>query len=305
MNVRSKTEIANLDEELNLFDEDEWDFFQTLQPQDKNYEYFNDIMDKEFKKSIIPDYIKSALIVSFISISCLVVVIIFFVQYGLVLDTDYEATKGISSTGKSTINYVDGKECSSEDLVEASKTLAGYFGVLRNKSGYNTLDMYCKDSSVFKSMYNMYLNQMKTSYDTNDCYARLLSAFGSYCTVNNIDKLIEKDGKYYCYVVLNMPSQDDIYEYVYLYQYNFTKHFMSTDATEGNIIRYLFDLTEISAIPCTPQEICLELEKDGNGEFKIISDSIIVDNCVISYTNAINRIVSILTGNLTESGFNG
>ena len=48
MKVRTQTEIAKLDEELNLFDEVDWNFYEVLDTHETNFEYFDDSVDLYF-----------------------------------------------------------------------------------------------------------------------------------------------------------------------------------------------------------------------------------------------------------------
>ena len=50
MKIRSANEIKSLDDELNLFEETEWDFLSVVDTKDTNFEYFNDIRDSDFDK---------------------------------------------------------------------------------------------------------------------------------------------------------------------------------------------------------------------------------------------------------------
>ena len=92
-------------------------------------------------------------------------------------------------------------------------------------------------------------------------------------------------------------SDKDIYEYTYLYAYNFNKHFMAQSITEGAVVRYLFDMVTVSPIPSSPQEICLELVRDDSGDFLIKADTEISLACIRGYTEAIEHITDILGRN--------
>ena len=138
------------------------------------------------------------------------------------------------------VAYVEGSLCDDNVIIEASSLCSDYFNVLNSESSYNYLDTLCLNKSDFNTVYQNYVSNMNYSYDINDCYARLLRYFGSYCRLNKIQKVIYKDGTYYCYMAMTVPSQDDIQGYIRLYSYNFTKHFTITDINEGNIVRYLY-----------------------------------------------------------------
>lgn len=299
ISVRTHEDILNLDEELALFEEDSWDFYDPVINHVQNYEYFNDIRDTEFVKE--HRVLKRVALGTALICTYAVGVFVLLLKTGAIgNDLSYESAKKIDSTlVQQNIIYETGVSCNSADIISASQTLASYFKVLRDKTGYIRLNDLCSGTSKFNDTYSNYLNKSQYSFDSFDCYARLLSEFGSFCNISKINKLIERDGNYYCYASISMPSAQDAYEYVYLYQYSFTKHFSADEVNEANVVRYLLDLTNSSAVPCTTSEYCIVMEKK-NGVLLIKDDFVITNQCMQSYSTSIGQIISILGGNLTE-----
>ena len=49
MKIRDTAEIISLDEELNLFKEQDWDFLnQPILERSENWQFYNDVRDKDF-----------------------------------------------------------------------------------------------------------------------------------------------------------------------------------------------------------------------------------------------------------------
>ena len=299
--IRTQIEMTSLDEDLHLFDEDYWDFFLPADELEVDCEYFFDIVDTDIRETTKLDYIKyiTLLALAGVLVGSLVISLLIFTGR-FETDINYTQMQGVeamNSSKKAIVSYVNGKECSSEDIIDASILLNNYFNILGSKSNYKELNAFCVNGSSYAEKYNSFITEIKEIYDSNDCYARLFSEFGSFCRLNRITKLVEKDGSYYCYFIIDMPSDKDIYEYTYLYAYNFNKHFMAQSITEGAVVRYLFDMVTVSPIPSSPQEICLELVRDDSGDFLIKADTEISLACIRGYTEAIEHITDILGRN--------
>ena len=302
MKVRSVNEVQSLDDELNLFEEDNWDFMAVLDNHDTNYEYFNDIRDTDFDKKSSSVTLKS--LAPMICVAAFLLVAGFVTMKAVgVFDSneDYQSVANTVTVKDSvSLQRVEGKQADSSELIDISKVLQTYFDVLRSESDYTQLNDYCKNSSTFSSTYYTCTDKVVSLYDNNDCYARALREFGSFCSVGKVNEVIVKDNIYYCYVNLNIPSSNDIYEYIYLYSYNMTKFFNMNDLTEANMVKYLLETTAENPISCTQTEYCLKFVKTQDGSFKIVDDSSITSICTDAYTNAISQMSSILGGNLTS-----
>lgn len=296
--VKTNEELKDLDDSLNLFTEDNWDFFGVSESE-PNYEYFNDIRDNSFDKDVTKSD-RSKTILLCCMILCLFISLgLVGVNYlGLLKKDDYKSLYMNKDNVKSSmcIDYVKGESASNDDTRSIINVLNGYFGVLNSESSYEQLYTYCKMTSSFTDIYNSFTSKITSSYDINDCYARSLREFGSFCSLDSIDRVIYKDGIYYCYANITIPSKDTIYEYVYENKYNFSKHFNSTNITEQEVIKYMIETLDTFAVPKSPQTLCIKFSKD----FKIIDDSIITSSCIDSYTECVNQIIQVAGNTLIK-----
>lgn len=290
MRIREASEIVSLDEELNLFSESEWDFLNApLKEKSDNFQYYNDVRDTDFDIKVNnSENLKTALtIITILLIAIIGTGVLFrFVNH----DTaDYNRLVSMSNNSieeGNKLEYMDGETCSDDIFYAVSNTLNGYFSVLKTQEHYSYLSSYCSDNSTFNDKYNGYKGKMRTNYDIYDCYARALKATGTYCSFNRLDKVIEKDGKYYAYVVLNVPTVVDVQNYVNTYKVNMTKYFTTNAQTDNNFYRYLLTTMQDYAMPTTESMYCFEMKKASNGFF-IIDDSQVTDLCIQDFTSAI------------------
>jgi hypothetical protein len=299
LKVRSINEIKSLDDEINLFEETNWDFMAVVDNHDTNFEYFDDIRDADFDKR------KAVNMRDIIPIACLVAVLILcsltsMKILGVFDKSDYEAVVNIQSVNSVVATtYVDGVEASSEDILAISSVLNKYFNCLKGKDSYDDLYNACLETSIFADTFYSAVDKVNTLYDKNDCYARAIREFGGSCSLSRINKVYIKDNVYYCYANIVVPTTSDMLEYVYLYSYNFTKEFNKYIPTEAGVVKYLLTLMKDNQIPCTSTEVCFEF-KYTNGEFKLVDDSYIADTCKDDYTSTVNQIASILGSTLTN-----
>lgn len=294
MNIRSPREIKSLDEDLHLFDDEHWDFLAVVDEQAENYEYFDDIRDTDFRKR---SYSFSWLIPVLLVFLCAFSV---YIYISLSDKGDVDAIKNISSvaSGTGSVDRVNGVPADSKVLIEVSKQLQLYAGVLQQSSDYADLNSVVKDGSSVAEEYDTYKSSMETMYDINDCYARFIKNIGSAVRVNRINEILVKDGVYYVYCDVSLPEIQDIREYVYLYDYNLTKEFTHKEITEENVGRYLADLMNTNRISSTSCERCFEFE-ESNGVFKLRSDSWLSDHIGNCYSEAISMVTQMLSENLT------
>lgn len=299
MKIRSTNEIKTLDDELNLFEETDWDFLSVVDRHDTNFEYFNDIRDTDFDKRHKFD-LKGTIIPVFSLIVLLGTCIFMVISTGVFDKTDYNSVLNIQSINQSSdTSYVNGADVDSENFLAITGVLSRYFRCLQDKNDYNELYEVCSATSTFADTYYNSINKVEVLFDKNDCYARALREFGGFCRLSKVNRIIYKDDIYYCYANLTMPTSNDIYEYVYLYSYNFTKEFNTYLPTEAGIVKYLLELIRDNQLPCSSMEVCIKfVEKDG--KFKITDDSFITSTCVDAYTSAVSQISTILGSNLTN-----
>lgn len=301
MKIRSPQEIQSLDDDLKLFEEDSWDFLSVVDNREENYEYFNDIRDTDFDKKSKASSLKSFMPVATM-ITVMVACVLITIKVTGVFDySDYDKVASIQSVNEqaNTMTYVTGTEATSDELISVSKVLSLYFTTLRNETAYENLYSCCASTSVFADTYYSATNKVQTLFDTNDCYARALREFAGFFNLNQINKVIVKDGIYYCYVDLSIPSATNIQEYVHLYSYNMTKNFSVEAVNEANIVKYLLETTAENPVGVTTSEYCIKLQKQADGSFKILDDSMLLNKCIEAYTTAVSYITSILGGTLT------
>ena len=299
MKIRTNDEIRNIDSSLNLFEDTNWDFFGVLETKEPNYEYFDDVRDSSFDRSVqsIGKGIKSFAI-GLVSVGILVCMVLIGIKVTGILDkSDYNNIKDITGVqaGVQTV-YVEGDVASNNDTRAISEVLNNYCRVLSEESSYDSLYDYCKMTSSFADTYNRFTSKIKVGYDINDCYARSLRKFGGFCSLNEVTKVIIKDDVYYCYVKLTIPTKSVMFDYVYENKYNFTKHFTSNSASEEEVVRYMIDVLDTNSLPMTSQEVLLKFVKTSSGEFKILDDSVITSSCIDAYTECVTQITKIVGG---------
>lgn len=292
MRIRDTADIVSLDEELNLFKEPDWDFLnQPVLEKSENWQFYNDVRDQDFNINVNnKEHLKNALtVVTILAIACIGIGVL---KFGFMDNdkSDYERLVTMSNTSVedgTKLTYIDGNICSDDIFYDVSNSINGYFSVLKSSSHLNYLSSYCsKNKSDFNAKYNEYKAKMKTNYDIYDCYARALKATGSYCTFNRLDKVIEKDDKYYAYVILNVPTVVDVQNYVNTYKVNMTKYFTTNEQTDNNFYRFLLTTMQDYAMPTTESMYCFEMNKGKDGYY-FVDDSEITKLCISDFTSAI------------------
>lgn len=297
MKTRTLQEIKDLDEDLHLFEENDWDFFAVVDTQEENYEYFNDVRDSDFVKTKgVPTLgIAAICMVGLVVISAIVLIRV---------NSDREYINTLQSlasvNGAANTTYVDGEQASSEELISVAQLFKTYQDTLTQD--IESLDKYVKGGSSVVSEYKNAKSGIKVMYDGNDIYARAIKEMASITRFNRVNKLIEKNGDYYCYIEVSYPSSTDIYEYIYLYQYNLTKFAMSNELTEEALGKYFIESLSDNSLPVTSTETLIMLEKSGNG-FTIKDDSWLRDIYIADYRQAIQQMTSMLSDNLSVGGY--
>lgn len=296
MIVRTQTEIAKLDEELNLFDENDWDFFDVLETHETNFEYFDDSQDLDFasRRKISPE-IKIVL--------CSICLLSFIVIGGfttLIQSNDSNFENNYINSSKQSVNYIDGVEADSTALINASNTLSLYFKILESKGDYTRLDECCETKSSFASLYFEYLNSMSNNYDSYDCFSRAMRLFSGLVDYKSVDKVIIKDNIYYVYINVSAPTLSNIEEYWYSIQFNVSKHFSSSEVSESDLEKYLLEVIDVNDVPVSNEVWCLEMREMPDGTFKIISDTKLTELCKTSYTYILDKAIEFLGSSLTN-----
>lgn len=304
MKVRSQAEIQSLDDELNLFEENEWDFMSVVDTQGSNFEYFNDIRDVDFdikKRNPVTIVSYSALFLSFMAVMLLVVLKVtnFFD------DSEWRALNSIQSVqGGGVVTEVSGgQEATPAELIEVNNLLDRYIRCIHAKNDYHELDGYCVGDSAFARKYYDSVNSVITIYDINDCYARGLRAFAAMYRINRINKVLIKDNVYYCYVSVDYPTIYDVNEFVQMNSQVFVKKFQGGyDINEASIAKFLLEVVDerLSSIPVTTSEVCLTLQEDDSGALKLVNDDFMLSMSSDDYSTAVNQLIKSLEGLLTS-----
>lgn len=292
--MKTKTNITELDIELDLFDINDWDFNKSYD----NYTEYKSWIDDEnlFDVGVETFVYKLPMLMYGIVFAALLAIITVVAVYLARPSKDYLEVLTIDNQLKKddTVEYIEGTVATDDEVIEASKVCTVYFQILNSKKGYSLLDSLCLDSSSFYREYSKNVDKIRYSYDMYDCYVRLLGYYGSYCVLNKIDKLVEKNGVYYCYLDITAPSKEDISGYVKLYSYNFTKHFTVTDFNEANMVRYMYSMEGVSKIPCSRQTICLTMKKNASGDLFILEDDVITGICIDAYKETLTDISNLM-----------
>lgn len=300
--VKDKRDI--LDEELNLFDEDDWDFLSVADGS-RNFQFFEDIPDREFQyKEPKRGRFFGFVTLSAICGACIAFLIITCYQMLLSphLSTDEQVANAVNEVSAKRMDYIDGESIKSDEFIMVSEVFNDYFTTLNKQSDYSNLDSLCTIESNFASVEKKYRTDASASYDTEDCYARALREFGRYISLANISEIRLKDGIYYCYVNLNVPDTDDFYEYYFRYKYEMTKHFNSYELDYINVTRYLLSVTDNNDIPLDKKEYLFKVTYE-DGKYLITDDSQITSICTDAYNVSINNITNILGGTLVKNQY--
>lgn len=301
MRVKTQQEFQALDEELNLFEDSDWDFMSVLETHEENYQLFEELDEvslTEMRK------IRVGQLMPLASLGVLMVVGMIWLG-GIALDkkdAEYDAFN-LAVDNQGQVQYVEGEEITGEKFIELNQTLSSYFNTLQSKSDYSNLSYMCLDSSTFEKEYRSSLQQMSSNFDKYDCNARAMSEFGSYLKLNKISKVIKKDGQYYVYCNITVPSKDDVYEYIHLYSYNLTKNFMNTEVSSQNIAKFLLDTMNSNPVPCTTQLMCFVMVDASDNTVRLTTDKNITEVIDAAYDTAIQQISKILGGNLSDDSF--
>lgn len=294
MKVKTKKELYELDEELNLFDESDWNFLNVH--SGSNLEYFNDIRDEDFRKRGINDVIRYFVVTLIVcSIFLVLGVWLYNITVGRHVLTDGDANS-VNDTVVALQRVQDAEKADDSDFIEISKVISSYFNILQVGSSYEVLNNFCLTSSTFYSTEKAYREKMTHSYDTNDCYSRALRCFGKYFSLSKLNEVLVKDDIYYVYANMGYPDDDVLTEYFYIYANDMTKFFNVNSIKEQNVVKYIIQLADTYGIPSSTDEVCIKMCKTDSGEFVIMDDSLVTNQCTTSYNYAISQVIKILGG---------
>lgn len=302
MKTRTASEIQSLDDELNLFEENDWDFMSIVDAKGTNYEYFNDIRDADFdikKREPLKFFAYSTAVVAVLTIMTLITLKVSnFADRSELEELQSMQNIGGVSTAHSSIE--DGVEAAPDALVDISNVLGEYSICLWNKSDYADLDSYCATKSQFAKKYYEATNSVLTIYDVNDCYARGLREFASYFKIHRINRVVVKDNVYYCYATASYPTIYDVSEYIMGHTQSFVMKFQGGyNVSDATVAKFLLEVINEDAVTSSSNDVCIKLVKDGD-EFKLLDDEFILTMASDDYTVAVNQLVKSLGGLLTN-----
>ena len=295
MNIRTPNEIKTLDDEINLFEEENWNFLEVVKDSSQNnFEYFNDIRDTDFSKhsakSVLTKVVVLLIFVLFITVFALLGTIFLGLNK---TDIDIENLNNLGSSTTTKLVHKTGDDVDNEDFLAIQELISKYMRVVSSKGSYESLNTMCKTSSNFADTYYSNTAKIKVTYDKNDCYARALREFGGLCKINKVTDVVKKDDIYYCYVTISVPTDANAKDFVYRNQYNIIKSFVGVKPTETELYKGLFNILDTSIFPTTSNEFEVKMVKKGS-KFKIVEDTFITSICVDSHSRTVYEMSRVV-----------
>lgn len=286
MTIKTKYELQQLDEDLHLFEEEEWDFFS---------ESFITSRDEDFMLVPKSEYIKYG-----VCVATLVGAILFsgVHLYNITIGRHLLSGNAVQAVSpyntKTKLDRVDGSSVSSEDFIEVQRLLSGYFSIVQSGNSLKLLNSMCVDNSKYYLNEQSHMNSMKSSYDEDDCYLRATKCFARYISILRVNDVIYSDGTYYAYVQMGYPDKDSLREYYYSNSSILKKYVSARSISKESIVRGITSLIEAYDLPISDEEICIELKKDSISGYLIRDDTFVLDRCEEIYNNSIEYIVELL-----------
>ena len=265
----------DLDEELNLFSDDDWD-------------YSDGIQDLRVK---IKNTTPTGTYVLFILIGIIFIVGGLF--YLKINDNSKEYENYIAQIDSAQINYVSGEECSSDMYIDVSTFFQNYANAIKSSKDFSELDAYMVAESLLKKKYQKYASGAKASYDEYDSNAKALKQFACCLQFGTVDKVILKDDIYYVYINTVEPTKESIREYLNQHKYNLAKHFNGVFVTENDLSRFLLETMAQNKMICGSVTNCYELQATEEG-LKLVTDADILSVCTDGYNYAINQLTGMI-----------
>lgn len=301
MKVRSQYEIQSLDDELNLFEENDWDFMSVIDTQGNNYEYFNDIRDTDFDIRKVNPVTLISYVALATSILAMMLIVVLKVT-NVFDDAEWRELNSIQSVqGGGVVTQISGGEqATPEELIEVSNLLGSYLRCTQSRNEYHTLDAYCVGNSQFAKKYYDSVNSVITIYDINDCYARGLREFAAMYNISRINQVLKKDGIYYCYVTVEYPTIYDVSEFIQMNNQTFVKKFQGGyDINEASVAKFLLEVITESPPPKTTSDICLKVQSE-DGDMMLVDDEFMLSMASDDYSVAVNQVLKSLDSLLTS-----
>ena len=304
-----KTKITST-VDSNVFDEEDWDFFSEAAVATDYYDYINTELTasrrlrlRAFKEAAKTGAI--AFLVAFVVLVIFVAVTAVSVTYmSRVMGYQNDVSnKTVQAEHTNQLERIaGGKEVDNDVLREVSGTLTTYFDVLRVQSGYDNLDNFVSGGSNFTATEAAYRSSTDVSYDVNDCNARILRQLGSCVTLNKINDLYEKDGVYYCYASLNVPSTTQLSSYYRGYNYDLTKFFRTNDVSTANVAKFVVAVLGNRDFPVVETEWLFTLKYE-DGIYKILDDTEITDYCMRISSSSMTAVIGLVKGGAATTNF--
>lgn len=285
---------STLDEEINIFDDEDWNFISADTVNDFGaYEYFSDVRDLNLEESNLA-FLNRILNVI---LALALVVVLSITVFGVVTNStikkekeEVEKTLSSDTVNISGVEYVDGTEVDGTTMSQLSNNLNMYFGILQNATELSKLNDYCASGSIVAENDAMYRQNTKYSYDYNDCYSRAIRGFSNYISLERVDKILEYEDTYYCYVTLSVPYYYGFNDYFRIYSSDMRQFFTQEELTSIGVMKYINRALGFKDLPLLQTQYLIKMNKEG----KIIDDLVIYDICANSYTQSVNAITGRL-----------
>lgn len=305
--MKTKT-TSSLD--VNIFNEEDWDFFSEAAVATEAYDYINteQTASRRLRLRAFKEAIKTGTIAFLVAFVVLVVFVavtaasLTYMSRAMEHQNDV-SNKMVQAEHTNQLERIEGgKEVDNDVLRDVSGTLTTYFDVLRVEAGYDNLDNFVSGGSNFAATEAAYRSSTEVSYDVNDCNARILRQLGSCVTLNKINDLYEKDGIYYCYASLNVPSTTQLSTYYRGYNYDLTKFFKVNDVSTANVAKFVVTVLNNRDFPIAETEWLFTLKYE-DGIYKIIDDTEITDYCMRISSSSMTTVIGLVKGSAATTNF--
>lgn len=305
--MKTKT-TSSLD--VNIFNEEDWDFFSEAAVATEAYDYINteQTASRRLRLRAFKEAIKTGTIAFLVAFVVLVVFVavtaasLTYMSRAMEHQNDV-SNKMVQAEHTNQLERIKGgKEVDNAVLRDVSGTLTTYFDVLRVEAGYDNLDNFVSGGSNFTATEAAYRSSTEVSYDVNDCNARILRQLGSCVTLNKINDLYEKDGIYYCYASLNVPSTTQLSTYYRGYNYDLTKFFKVNDVSTANVAKFVVTVLNNRDFPIAETEWLFTLKYE-DGIYKIIDDTEITDYCMRISSSSMTTVIGLVKGSAAATNF--
>lgn len=305
--MKTKT-TSSLD--VNIFNEEDWDFFSEAAVATEAYDYINteQTASRRLRLRAFKEALKTGTIAFLVAFVVLVVFVavtaasLTYMSRAMGYQNDVSNKKVQAEHTNQLERIKGGKEVDNDVLRDVSGTLTTYFDVLRVEAGYDNLDNFVSGGSNFTATEAAYRSSTEVSYDVNDCNARILRQLGSCVTLNKINDLYEKDGIYYCYASLNVPSTTQLSTYYRGYNYDLTKFFKVNDVSTANVAKFVVTVLNNKDFPIAETEWLFTLKYE-DGIYKIIDDTEITDYCMRISSSSMTTVIGLVKGSAAATNF--